>query len=771
MTTNIQDQILEAQLTSTGVYNSQGVAIPEPVPLVSPFTAAVAAAVLLNPPVLSYSGTVSGWDFVFGGPTLISNLEKLSLLTITGEIASAFNDMSLSIKQLTINGGVTASFNRFKLHGNLTVNGNIINSFQNSVLKQDNTCGKLILNGNIAIDTCLQTTLNLQTFVLSLPVANPPTTVVPTIATTLATYNAYYADITTDYDPCASLDTLNTNITTYLGGLVQTDPFTQTILDNVIALFGGAYVNSTGYSFWQSVITYHSISITSSYIATSFLASHLTFDTLEVTADVIMDSFLQHAKLNGFNTVESKCNSGYRVKCWKPAKSIVINVSNENNYPLFIASLLLTSNVQVCTLEFSGAIIGRLFLNSKVISDNLIVNSTLNMGLLEKADVICFDKLEVNNTSLVTSEMFTDSTVRAGLISLNGIFDIDRSIIEANKLIYKGIANSASEFFVPKVLSVDYICIDSTFQTQNFLNTSIINAKEIDIKSDLSQTTTLFSGGSLTADLIRFENGITFPTSGTPMLMIFDVCDMQISKCKTTGVIVSGAFNGSLLEVQKLWIAQDVTFSFNSSTLVGQSYKSGAAMYSFANSLVVEKEFELSKKVNKCDVQQALMLNAGDPTLPFSPEMTALNTILTNVLAVTPQYNTTFVSDVLKWSAFDRSTLTHVMNPDFIDFDITVTNLFLQGVIPTVLEPSYQFLLDAIIGMRTKAVIVNGTTITPVLADAKMAKLKQLKLVGTATISQIPITILKSLHTLRYCGTTKPTAAERATLKKYHLDC
>ncbi len=775
MTTNIQDLILEAQLTSTGVFNSSGVQIPEPVPLTSAFTTAVAAAVLLTPSVLSYSGTVSGWDFVYGGPTLVSNLNKLSLLTITGEVASAFNDMSLSIKQLTVNGGVTSSFLRFKLCGNLTINGNMIGSFDNIVLKQDNECGKLILNGNIGIDTCFQTTANLQTFVLSLPIAVPPTTLVPTNATTLATYQAYYADITTDYDPCTELSDINTNIEAYFAGLVPADPFTQAVKDGMIAIIVAGYaLSSTVVCFSKSQITYSSISITGTYLAQSFSMSHVTFKTLDINVDCVYNDLFLSSKLNGFCSVPV-CESGFGLKTWKPAKSITFTATNLQNYAGINGFLFQYANVESEEVSNSGTFYGSIFFGARLVTSKLTYNNAIGLSgttTLNQADAIIFDKFDFTSAPGVTSSLLDAATLRAGCIHLNGAVDVNQSNIEASKLVYRGILGTNSFLFNPRVLKVDYICFDENVHVTIFLNSSIIRAKEVVIKTDLSTSTALFEVGSLTADLLKFENGLISITPSARMGFIFDVCELQISKCKTQGIIVSNAFNGSLVEAQKLVITQDVAYSFNGTTVVGHEYKSGAALYSFADSLVVEKEFELSKVVNKCPVQQALTLNAGDPTLAPSAEMATLNAILTNVTQnAIVEYNTAFVVDVLKLSAFDRSTFTQVLFPDFVDFDIVVSTMFLEGVIPTQTAASTQFLIDAVVGLRTKAVIVNGSTIVAVLGDAKFAKLKQLKLVGTATISQIPLALLKNLQTLRYCGDTKPTEAERKLLKQYHLSC
>mgnify|MGYP001448812249 CR=1 FL=1 len=757
MSTNLQDQILLAELNNFGVVDVNGTSIAQP--LTSPFTDAVAAAVLLDPPVLAYTGQVTGWDFVYGGTTLVLNLSKLNILTITGNVSSAFNDMSLKIKQLNINGGVNNSFQRFKLCGNMTVNGDIMNSFLNVVLEQGSQCGQLILNGNIGMSTAILKTQELYDWVAAYVVAVPPTTLVPTVADFTTAYNAFYANLILNYtSPDADLVTTNANIVAYLGGLTGTDPFTAVEQAGVLAEI--VFSTTPVPSFQRIVLKYDTIKITSDNIYNSIYVYDIYVRNLLVTignaisqGDIIP---FMAGKIRGVSCSE--------------AESVSFVVNQSTSFPLGLTrQFLVLSKIVANSFSLTGSYT-QAIRSCELITKNIVLTNSVSSSanIVFSSYVKACDTIDIDALSSTNFTIFDRSSLEfKNLILRNSIENFIPLKLSGHKLIYYGKENFVGNFFSPSIVDVEYICLDKNVQTARLFVSSVIDAKEMAIHSDLISSTSMFVQGVLTAKSLIFHKGF-INNNSTPnnMNFVFNVETVSISDCGVTGIILSQVFNGSLLELHKLLVSQDTSLAFNASTIVADKFVTGASLYTFGQSLVVVKDLRLEVEGTCGPVQKPLVLYDDDPGTSFG----TLGNIIEEVIGSLPvTYNTTFVSESLRWSAFNRSTLTHIMYPKFVDFDITV--FAMQPLfVGAPAYASYQFLLDAINSNRLEATIVNGDT-QVVLSSLQFAQLAYLKLVGTATVTSVPASVLKSLEDIKVCTTVPITSGEKCILKKYKLVC
>ncbi len=808
--TNLQDKILLNELNANGVYTVGGVLVPLPSPLTSAFGAAVTRASLLCPPILTYTGDVSGYDFVASGQSaLTESLNKLVGLTINGNVSSAFNNISLKIRNIAINGGVNNSFNRSKVEGNITINGNVLFSFDNSILEgisSKSHCpghGSLIITGNIGLSTENLIVLQLQQFVSGFAVAVPPATT-PTVAQFQTAFNTTITTLSTGVASqfLAQLTASSVAINSYLNGLISGNPFTAanqtTVLANIIYSF---FTQPQGvFTFINSIIKYDAITLTGVVITNSFLNDNINVDKLLVTYSNIYFSFT-NSVIKGFEKVAT-CDNKFGITCWQPACSILFNLSNA--VPTFsqVNSIFIGVLIETECLTIEGTFYGALFDTATVYANKIKVTSAATysraLSLFTSSTVVAFELIDVEfplggtfvSLGCISRDSNHVSTFKFGKFIQKGqiIDSLKLANLYGHKLYVQGTASYVATTFTPVIMNVDYVCFDSLYQATNILTACNIESKEVVFKTDLSSATAVFQGPSPTyakIQVLRFANGFNYSDSSLAGNMYkFDLCELIVEKCvapgTTPGVILNLAFNGSVIEAERIIIKGDVSNSFNASTIRARELIAGNTYYSFASSLVDvnEVKFETAAQGNalnsgpcrkSCETLALLNLDTTNTSA-----VTALTTIINNQLYTTfsnaptlTPFDTGFIVSIFKSGTFDRSNLNLIYHPKFVNLDIVVSNLVPYGQ-STPTSPSIQFLVDAIIGTYVAATIVNGSTVTYLSAPA-FSHLKFLKLVGTATVSQIPLTVLACLKEIEICTTVPLTCDEKKLLKKYHL--
>ncbi len=782
-TVNVQDQILLNELTANGVYTAHGVLVPTPSPLTSPFATAVAAASILIPASLTYNGTVSGYDFATGQATLIENLNKLTSLTINGEVASAFNNVSLKIKTITINGGVIDSFNRSKINSNLTVTGNIISSFDNSIVEQCSSSkhGCLKLTGNLGISTSNQLALDLQNFIGKYTVAVPPTTTTPLVSTFLTDLTTFYNTLT----PSAA------------------SPFTVTIQN--LALAQMAFTSSvSGFgTFNRSIINYNKIELTGVFAVFSFTESRIKVSQLIIMYSNVYMFFL-YCNITGFERCEVP-NTSFNLKRWSPIQKILATLTNlALFFPGFLNELFSRCNIETKSFTLTGEYDGRIgrlsVLTAEKINLGVTTQTIANSSLLvfSASLIYCFDCFDVNYPLLsgTTLSVVEFSTIYFNHATIQGEYTqlFHDSFVKGHKAKISGVLGFVVNDFNPATYQVEYTCIDSTFQAALIFQSTLITAKELVFKTDLSSTTSIFNVGAanggeygppvIRVDSLRFENGFVYNDSAQGgNNAIFDLCELIVERPTTSSpVVLSSAFNGSVIEADKIIIKGDVYLSFIAATIKTKCFSAGNTSYSAARALISASETKFriigaddssssldSGRITRCDTPAKFIQDTSNST-----QIANVDAYITNFFYLTIPVptliplDTNWITNLFSSSSFDASNLNLIYRPKFVNFDITVSSLIPYGQS----TPSYsstQFLANAIIG-QLEATVVNGDTISILTTAGPFSALKYLKIVGTATVSQIPLSILATLKELDICTAVAPTSTERKLLRKYHLD-
>ncbi|AYV85862.1 MAG: hypothetical protein Solivirus1_19 [Solivirus sp.] len=782
--TNIQDQILLNQLVTNGVYTSGGILIPQPSPLTSSFAVAVANAAIQIPPILSYTGNVSGYDFATNQAALIENLNKLVSLTITGEVASAFNDVVLCIPSITIVGGLNDAFNRSKVASNITITGNVLSSFDNSILKGVSTkrChhGSLSVTGNVGIDVSSQLVIDLENFVYSFtPGVAPATT--PTVAqfqTALTTaYNGIIAGVASQF---------TARITIIFNQIVLNLPtpssqlYTSTIQASVLINF--TYNLNNAQSFVYTTLKYDNITFVGTYSFMSFVSIRVEVKNLSVTFSNAVSIFTS-VSINGFETQEAPQNK-FGICKWRPACKVLFNLTNSASFTIsVVGTILFNSIIEADHFTFTGNYFGQLIFGNKITANKIDVNSTVavgSVGILGNSYLTAFKCINVSFPLGVVSGLLVDTTVNFGEMNLNGQFTlINPRNLNGHKFTLQGVAAFIGNSLLVNDLNVDYIIIGDLYQAGLIFPNTLITAKEVIFKSDFSSSTSLLHNAIVKADKVKFENGLLYPTT-VPQSIKFEVEELIVEKCPglvsntiASPTILSLAFNGSIIEANKVIIKGDISQSFNASTLNVKEFVAGNSTFCFASSLldVESLKFEVAAAQGPSaicgKVPAILNLDTTNTT-----QLTTVKSIIVNALYLlrpSPTQiplDTNFAIERLSSSTFDRSALSLIFQPKFINLDITVNQLVPYGL-PSLSYPSTQFLSDAIIGYL-EATIVNGNT-ESIPVNLPFSKLQFLKLVGTATVSGIPISVLQSLKEISICTTTPPTEDDKRLLRKYGL--
>lgn len=791
MTTNLQSQILLNELNTNGVYTAGGVLVPEPVPLTSAFALAVKNASIFNPPVLNYTGDVTGYDFVAGGNDLINNLNKLTSLTITGNVSSAFNNISLKTKNIVITGGLNNSFNRSKVAGSIVVTGNVVFSFNNTFLGKGDLChSNLTINGNIGVSVSMLLVLQLRAFVLAFPITG-------TIAQFQTAFNAQVTAIETGVDPIfySDIATTDGSVNALLNTLVGSNPYTLTVQSQVLHRF--AYFtnpsSTPGESFINSVSEYHKVNLSGDVIVNSFTIGIIKthkFNFLFSNASLVF----RNIKISGFARVEAPCNK-FAIQDWTPAKDIEFTMANTNILENFLSTNVVTSCIFESDCFRLTGTFGRdpdssavFFATSSITAKVIQFDSPFvlpgNVTFAPKDKLTAFELLRVDFPLGAHHVLFAPA---------QGIFKFKKFIgtgqfttiveggtLQGDELVLDGTSDFVGNTFNPISLDVEKTCLGVNFNMNSyFFNFNSIHGKELIIKNNLANNTFLFSNAGTAAGYVKlqkliFANGLNFIDRFLRgNVSTFDLCELIIEKCvepgQSVGTICSLAFNGSTILAEKIIVKGDINYSFNATTIQAKEFIAGNTYYSFANSIVDVDCFKLKTNDN-CDALATFNLDTSN-----SAAVTVLTSLITansytySLPPETTPFDTFFITDNFETGTFDRSNLNLIYHPKFVNLNIKVSQLVPYLASSPTTFPSSQFLVDAIVpNQKFEATVVNGDTVG-LLTNAVFSSLKYLKLVGTATVSQVPISILKNLKAIEICTTTPLSSADRKLLHSYGL--